>query len=119
MSSISGGFKMSNMAGDSNGNQNFFMGGEQPKEEEKPEQEPESKENSALAIADPLTVAEATHARQYWEKFIADNNSLSHSYSPWQVPPQQNLRERGRKDVIVTSARPKSRNPFDQFSVNA
>ncbi len=119
MSSISSGFKMSNMGGDSNGNQNFFMGGDQEPEEEYPEQEPESNENSALAIADPLTVAEATHARQYWEKFIADNNSLSHSYSPWQVPPMQNLRERGRKDVIVTSAKAKSKNPFYQFSVNA
>ena len=55
------------------------MGGDQEPEEQE-EQEPESHENSALAIADPLTVAEATHARQYWEKFIADNNSLSHSY---------------------------------------
>jgi hypothetical protein len=94
------------------GGGSFYMGGD----EQGQEGQQKNQQNPELVIVDQGEVDKRSQNRQYLENLITGKETSW--ANPWGLAPDDNLRVRGRKDIIIKNNAPKA-NSNRQFIVNA
>lgn len=104
-----GGIQMSGSNTDGGGG-SFYLGGDEEGQQQQEQGNPE------LVLANPGEVDRRSENRQYLESLIIERTLAW--LSPWKIDPSENLKVRGRKDIIVKNAEDKTPNK-KRFLVNA
>lgn len=106
----SGGIQMGANGGNlPEGSGSFYMGGDEPGQEQQQEHQ-----NPELVIVDQAEVDRKSQSRQYMESMILGRDKSW--FDPWGINPSDNLRIRGREDLVVKNANKQKRK---QLFVNA
>lgn len=91
----SGGIQMGGAGGQMpEGSGSFYMGGDEQQQEQQQQQQ-----NPELVIVDQAEVDRKAQNRQYLENIILGRERSW--FDPWGIDPTDNLRIRGREDLIV------------------